>query len=217
MDIWAIIPVKSLYASKRRLAHLLNADERANLICQFLQHTLAILAQTTAVQQTLVISSDPRVLKLAWQYGALTIVEAAPQGLNVAVTQAARWAAAQGAEGALILPVDLPFLQASDVEQLVTAVAPAKNAFPCMAICADSAGEGTNALLLCPPGEFVFHYGPYSFQHHLAEAEKRNLSVRIVASPGVQFDLDTEKEWRIYTQRAFEGDNRQATSVNHTS
>ena len=207
MDTWAIIPVKSLHASKKRLAHILTAAERADLIHHFLQHTLSILEQTTAVQQTLVISSDPRVLNLAWQYRAWTLAETVPaedllDGLNVAVSQATTWAAAQGAASILILPVDLPLMQVNDVERMVTAVQHAQpNGWTqpaSMAICTDKVGQGTNALCISPPGNFTFHYGPGSFQKHIAEAARHNMSVQIVAAPNLQFDLDTESDWHIY-------------------
>ncbi len=207
MDTWAIIPVKSLQASKKRLAHILTAAERADLIHHFLQHTLSILEQTTAVQQTLVISSDPLVLNLAWQYRAWTLAEkvstAEPsQSLNAAISQATAWVTEQGATNILILPVDLPFMQIDDIERMVTAVQRTQQngwvQSAGVAICPDKAGQGTNALFISPPNNFRFCYGPGSFQKHLAEAAHHNLSVQIVTAPNLQFDLDTETDWHIY-------------------
>lgn len=207
MDTWAIIPVKSLQASKKRLAHILTAAERADLIHHFLQHTLSILEQTTAVQQTLVISSDPLVLNLAWQYRAWALAEkvsaAVPeQGLNTAISQATTWVIEQGATNILVLPVDLPFMQIDDVERMVTAVQQTQQdgwaQSAGVAICPDKAVQGTNALFISSPNNFRFHYGPGSFQKHLAEAAHHNLSVQIVTAPNLQFDLDTETDWHIY-------------------
>lgn len=226
MSIWAIIPVKSLHESKRRLAHLLAAEERAALMQQFLRGVLQVLSEVEAIDQTLVISSDPRVWRLAQAYGALVEKEESAHGLNAAVTHAVSLAVARGATGTLILPADLPFLQAADVGMMLAAVAVARpcptgaavwpqaphvlaNAHahdshatedqrPQLVICSDREGDGSNGLLLYPPGAFTFHYGPGSFQQHLAEAQRRDMIVCTVDAPGLQFDLDTEADWLAY-------------------
>lgn len=201
MGIWAIIPVKSLRESKRRLARLLSADERAQLIERFLHNALATLNQVTVVHATIVISSDPVALAAARRHGAHALLETAPCGLNTAVAEAVAFAVAQGAAGVLILPADLPFLHPADVEaMLAVAVGDANGRAPgarrpYIAICTDAARNGTNALLLCPPAGFTFHYGPGSFNLHAAEARRRGMLVHEVCAPGLQFDLDTEADW----------------------
>jgi 2-phospho-L-lactate guanylyltransferase len=207
MDIWAIIPVKSLQGSKRRLAHMLSAEARAQLIWRFLDNALVVLNQVTAVHTTLVISSDADVLALAQQRGAHVVAEAEPHGLNTAVAEALKFAVARGAEGVLILPADLPFLRVDDVEAMLAVAAAATKGGnerespprqPFMAICTDAARNGTNALLLCPPAGFTFHYGPGSFGHHVAEALRCGMLVHEVSAPGLQFDLDTETDWLAF-------------------
>ncbi|UCC53760.1 MAG: NTP transferase domain-containing protein [Anaerolineaceae bacterium] len=220
MDIWVLIPVKSLFKSKNRLAHLLTAEQRAQLIRGLLKQELAVLNQIPAITQVLVISSDPTVWALARQYGAQVEEEPGSQGLNIAVRRGMVVAAANGASGALLLPVDLPFITASDVMLLLNAgldmpivnaqadkllTSAGDNGSQCsksnisvMAICGDEEGEGTNALFLDPKTIFTFHYGPGSFQRHVQEANRRGLTVRIVHAPGLQFDLDNEKDWLIY-------------------
>ena len=214
MDIWALIPVKSLYRSKIRLAHLLTAEQRAQLIYGLLQQELAILSKIPDISEILVISGDSAVRSLARQYGALVEEEPEPQGLNAAVKRGMTIAAANGASGALILPVDLPFVTATEVTMIVNAGLGKRTADletddallwsggkgngRILAISADEDGAGTNALFLDPRMEFTFHYGPGSFQLHIQEAERRGLGVHIVSAPGLQFDLDTEKDWFIY-------------------
>jgi 2-phospho-L-lactate guanylyltransferase (CobY/MobA/RfbA family) len=65
-------------------------------------------------------------------------------------------------------------------------------------ICSDHTNEGTNALLLSPPTGFVYRYGDDSFQQHLDEAERLGMKRRIVNTPGITFDLDTEHDWETY-------------------
>ena len=71
-----------------------------------------------------------------------------------------------------------------------------------MAICSDREGDGTNALLVCPPTGFTFQYGPGSYQRHLAEAERLGIAQCIVDTPGIRFDLDTEQDYESYLVRA---------------
>ncbi len=197
--IWAIIPVKPLLTSKNRLAHLLSPAARAALIGDFLARMLAELRQVAGLAEILLVSSDPAVAALARQFGARLLLEERPLGLNTAVAQAANLAAAQGAAGILVLPADLPFLCAADVQGLLDRV----TVEPMLVISSDGRDDGTNALLLNPPGDFTFQYGPGSYRKHLHEAAARSMACVVVQTPGLQFDLDTEKDWQVYHQRRF--------------
>lgn len=205
MSIWAVIPVKPLSDVKRRLAGVLSADERAQLIERFLNHELAVLNET-AVDQVLVVSSDPLVMALARRHGAQVLVEEEVNGLNAAVTLGVAEATAARADGVLVLPADLPFLTTEDIGLLLQTVRIGQNGGrrqaarpPLLAICADKLGEGTNALFLAPPtAAFAFHFGPGSFRRHVAEAAHHGLACHIVSSPGLSFDLDTAADWQRY-------------------
>lgn len=220
MDIWALIPVKSLLESKRRLSHLLPAEQRAELIRGLLQRELSVLSQVSAIDNVLVISSDPTVWDIARQYGALVEEERESRGLNTAVARGMAIAAGKGASAALLVPVDLPFIIASDVDLLIktgldkttwdqepsrssdsqgnNGLRSSKEYGRVMAICSDEDGDGTNAIFINPAQEFSFHFGPGSFQSHIQEAQKRGLTVRIVSTPGLNFDLDNENDWFTY-------------------
>lgn len=197
-SVWAIIPVKPLHQSKSRLAAVLPAVERASLIRGILQRTLAVLADATGVAQTLVVSSDRTVLQTAVSHHALTLAEPGPQGLNRAAADGVAAAAAAGAEAALILPADLPFLRPADVAMMVETLGWGQTSAGVMSICPDGRYRGTNALLLAPPQPFTFHYGRHSFPRHMEEAARRRRARHVVRTEGLQFDLDTEQDWRIY-------------------
>lgn len=207
MIIWAIIPVKPLRDSKSRLSHILSPDDRAALTSRLLRNTLNVLRQVHDIHRTLVVSRDPAVLKLARQYEAVTFGESDKQDLNLALTRATHIAVAQRAESVLILPSDLPFLTPEDVEMMITGSDP--NALNGngnghgfrsrhVAVCPDHNNEGTNALLVCPPTSFTFQYGPNSFELHLEEAARLGMDRRIIHTPGIKFDLDTEKDWETF-------------------
>jgi 2-phospho-L-lactate/phosphoenolpyruvate guanylyltransferase len=196
MSIWVIIPVKHLHDSKHRLAHLLSPDERAGLIYQFLERILTVLTHAQAIDHVLVVTGDPVVTALAQEKGAGVLVEAKPKGLNPAVNLGVKRAIAEGAGAVLVLPADLPFVRPDDIESMVNTLT--GHGRPLMAISGDELEDGTNALLLAPPGGFTFQYGPGSFQAHLEEAHTRDRTAIIVNAPGLRFDLDTESDWLVY-------------------
>lgn len=214
MDIWAIVPVKSLLESKGRLAHLLSPESRAQLVRDLLLHVLAVVRETTRITQLLVISSDPEVRQIADAFGALAVKEEAPFGLNSAVSHAYNLAAQARAGAVLILPADLPFVTRTDLDLVIDAGLEdsshgASSENPAMAICSDRRGDGTNALFLRPCVDFEFRYGPNSLQHHIHEAIERSYQVRLVDARGLQFDLDTEVDWQ-----AFQAQNNQEPVIN---
>lgn len=195
-ETWVVLPVKPLAAGKTRLANLLTAVERANLLHSFLQRQLAQLVEQPGVDSVLVVSSDTAVHALARQYGAAVLAEPYPLGLNTAVAQASHFARTRGAARALVLPADLPFVQPADVAMMLHA---ARGAGPLLAVCPDQIYTGTNALLLQAwPPAFRFRYGRGSFDAHLQEAQRHEMAVHIVETPGLMFDLDTEADWHSY-------------------
>jgi len=220
MDVWTILPVKSLAESKGRLARLFSPGERAQLMRSLLDHVLATIQDVPRITKTLVISRDPEVWRLAQTYGALVVEETMPYSLNSAVEHAYGFAAENGASAVLILPADLPFVTTADINLILDAglgdshgngaggmtavefapslTQPANPQQPVMAICSDRRDSGTNGLLLRPTLDFKFHYGVNSYNEHIKEAVERNFLVRLVNAAGLQFDLDTEEDWQIF-------------------
>ena len=213
MTTWAIIPVKPLRYGKSRLAHILTAEERAALTSNMLRRTLKVLNEVTGIFRCLVVSRDPVALKIGRQFGASTYNEGEKQDLNVALSRGAHIAAAQEATGILVVPADLPLITVEDVEVviagLVPTIAPLRAAGAtngsisfrrprAAAICPDHDEDGTNALYVSPPTGFEFQYGEGSFERHLREAERLGMEARIVHTPGLKFDLDTEEDLQTY-------------------
>lgn len=194
MAIWAIIPVKSLAETKSRLTAVLSPTERASLTQFLLQRTLDVLATSGVVAQVVVVSRDTAVQQLATTHGALTLAEPPGAGLNGAIQEGARLAAIAHASRLLVLPADLPFLTAVDV-QIVANNTP----HLAMGICPDRHEQGTNGLLLPALIDFPFQFGVGSFQKHVAAAGYGRLTPHIVRTPGWQFDLDTAEDWDVYS------------------
>jgi 2-phospho-L-lactate guanylyltransferase len=186
VSIWAIVPVRPFAEGKSRLAALLSRDERARLNAVFFRHTLAIAMQAVGRGSTLVVSSSESLLEMAAAQGARTLMEEPPHELNAALTQAARWAMAEGATALLSVSCDLPFLTAADLRDMLDGAAGAD-----LVIASDRLGTGTNAMLVRPPLGLPYRYGSGSFAAHLAAAHAAGLATRIICRPGLAFDIDT--------------------------
>ncbi len=198
MTTWAIVPVKQLHHAKSRLAPTLSAEERAALMRCLLRRLLMVLGDVKQVDEIVVVSRDQEVSRIAAGQHTHVVCEDEGVGLNGAVQLGQAYAVERGASAILILPTDLPFVTPGDVAALwgETAVSP-HNAV----ICSDRHQEGTNALLLPAATPFRFQYGAQSYQKHVSEAEHRQLKVQTAVIPGLQFDLDTLGDWKVYRER----------------
>ena len=201
MSTWIVIPVRSLTDGKRRLAPVLDPDERAGLVRRMFLRTLE--AAIEAGPPVLVVSPDPAALTLARDRGATGLEEPRPVALNHALELAAREAAARGATALLVVSADLPDLGAEDLRAMLPPqpAAPGAPADAVVRLAPDEAGIGTNALFVRPPGLLSFEYGETSCRRHLEQARARGARVERVDRPGLGFDLDTPDDLEHHEQR----------------
>jgi len=210
MNIWLIIPVKSLRESKSRLANVLTGDQRRELTSHLLSRTIEVGCQVNSIQRILVVTPDPEVELLTRSQEVTVILEEERRGLNSALAQS-RDFAGHYADWILILPCDLPFISVDDIERLLVPLLGPNTESPrtiseqnlgLMVICPDLHEDGTNALLLSKAGDFTFRFGENSFQKHLLEASNRGLKAARVHPEGIRFDLDSEDDWFEYLKRS---------------
>ena len=184
--IWAIIPIKDLIQAKQRLSGLLSGPERRALGLAMLEDVLGALTKAQGLGGIMLVSSDADACDLARRYGARILSETGSDGLNPAVTRAARLLASEGVAGVLVLHGDIPLAKAAEVDQLLAALGPAH----AIAIAPDSADSGTNAMAVCPPDLIAFRYGRDSFSAHLQEAAAKGITPQILDLPSLAFDVD---------------------------
>ncbi len=200
-----VVPVKHLAESKSRLAPALTDAERQALALRLLHGVLGVVQQAQAQlgASGIVVSPDPAVLALAATYTLLPLLETGlpPSGyelrltpyadppLNAALEQATRFAASQGASAVLVLPADLPLLTLADVERLWRDSQQLYSA-RAMVIAPDSRGQGTNALLVRPPGALPYAFGPGSFQRHCDQARRLGIAWHVHRSARLGLDVD---------------------------
>ena len=102
-----------------------------------------------------------------------------------------------GATAIVVLPADLPGIDALAVDSLVEAaaratrdLAPGAEPEGIVAIVADRHGAGTNALLVSPPTLVEPAFGPGSLARHHTAAEAAGARILELDGP-LSFDLDT--------------------------
>ena len=193
MTLWAIIPVKPLRRGKSRLSGVLSLEARTALNHYLLSNTLEILASVPEIEYSLVVSRDPQALTIAREYGARTVQEQGSPQLNVALTRATMVALSHSVQGVLIVPADLPLLTIDDIHEVVKqAVDP-----PVVVITPDRHHQGTNALLISPPGLIQYEYGPDSFHRHCLQAERAGVRLEICERGSVALDIDFPEDLEL--------------------
>jgi len=187
MSTFAIIPVKTLLESKKRLSVVLNPQERQTLTLAMLEDVLNAVKRSI-VCQTVVISSDSSVEELAKDFGVSYLRERKPE-LNQAVKQATEWCIQNKANSVLILPADIPLIIPEDINRIV------KLGFKETAVViSPSQNGGTNALLQKPPDSIPTYFGPNSFSRHKTEALHRGIPTMVYRSKRVAMDIDSLKD-----------------------
>jgi 2-phospho-L-lactate/phosphoenolpyruvate guanylyltransferase len=167
------------------LAPILDPGARAGLTLYMMGRVVRAIAEA-GVEDVCVVSPDRMVLEEAKRRGATPLVQES-RGLNPALEEGRRRALELGASTLLVLPADLPLLDAGDVRAVLQEVGEG----PSAVISPDGGRSGTNALLIQPPDVLPFAFGADSFEAHLGAARRRSLDVRICERPHLAFDLDT--------------------------
>jgi 2-phospho-L-lactate/phosphoenolpyruvate guanylyltransferase len=183
--VYAVVPVKDLRGTKSRLAPVLDPGARAGLTLYMMGRVVGAIREA-GIEDVCVVSPDRMVLEEAKRRGATPLIQES-RGLNPALEEGRRRAMGLGASKLLVLPADLPLLDAEDV----LAVLREAGGEPTVVIAPDGARSGTNALLIQPPDVLPFAFGTGSFEAHLGAARRRGLDVRVCERSHLAFDLDT--------------------------
>jgi 2-phospho-L-lactate guanylyltransferase len=196
-----VIPVKPLVRAKSRLADILNAEQRATLADLMYRQVLSVAASVPTLAGVLVISRDPQALAIAREFNVRTIQENTRSDLNPALSRATEMIKVWRAEAILILPADLPFITPGDVTSIIALA----RKEPCVVIATDRDADGTNAMLVRPPGLFKYEYGARSFDRHIALARAMGADVQVYASDSISLDIDVPHDLMLYNQRVATG------------
>jgi 2-phospho-L-lactate guanylyltransferase len=189
MSVWLVVPMKSLHEGKSRLAPALDPMRRRAFLERLLLRTLERAAQFPGLERTLLVSGCSETRTRAAEFGAQVLEERACVGLNGALRQAQLAVRRLGASHMLVVPCDLPLLDAEDLRRLAEA-----GSAHSVGIAPDRARQGTNGLCLEASLEFAFSFGPGSFVRHLEHVRQLGMQCVPVESVGLAFDVDLPED-----------------------
>jgi 2-phospho-L-lactate guanylyltransferase len=160
-----------------------------------LELTLRKLQQVDAIGGILVISRDTAALSLARRLNVQTVQESGAPELNDALGRATNVVMSWNAKSCLILASDMPLITVHDIEALVRL---SEQQLEGVVIATDRRKDGTNALLIKPPGLIPYRYGEHSFDRHIEEANAIGASIHVYESPTLALDVDVPDDLEAY-------------------
>ena len=186
-----LIPVKSLANAKQRLASILDQPTRTRLAQAMLFDVIDALRACVSRTEVSIVTSDPFALELAQRFEFQIIPDSANRSETDAIEMATRFCEEQGIDSTLVMPADIPLIQASEIEKILQA-APSEGSV--LVPAAD--GRGTNAAFRRPAGLFPLRFGNDSFKPHLAAARGTEKPCVVLSLPGIALDIDNAFDLR---------------------
>jgi len=184
-----LVPVKNLSAAKQRLAAVLDQPARTELAQAMLQDVVATLAAWARRPACALVTSAPFAIELAKQYDFEIIPDLANPGETGAIEMATRLCVERGLDSTLVIPADIPLIQASELDQILEH-APDEGSL--LVPAAD--GRGTNAAFRRPANLFPLRFGNDSFKPHLAAAQATGKPCIVLQLPGIAIDVDNPED-----------------------
>lgn len=189
-----LIPIKNTSGAKQRLASVLDQPSRTRLAQAMLHDVLSALHDWSDCPRVGVVTGDPFAIQLAREYGFELIPDAEDPGETAAIEMATRLCVEWGEQDTLVIPADIPLLQAWELEEILKH-APVQGSV--LVPAAD--GRGTNAAFRRPPNLFLLRFGNDSFKPHLAAAQETGQSCIVLNLPGIAVDVDNPEDLQELT------------------
>ncbi len=196
-----LLPIKDLRHSKQRLAGFLSPEERFGLARAMLADTLNAVRGVRGADKVFVVTNYAPAMRAVKENGWELLWEEHQISESVSVDAASRECEKRGITAVLRVPLDVPLVQASDIDDLLAVE------------CSDSAlvivpsrdGTGTNAILRTPPTLFPSHFGSGSFAKHCNEAQRAAAQVLVRRNARLEMDVDDEADLRALVQHDLSG------------
>ena len=188
MTIEAVVALKTLSQSKRRLSAVLNDEQRSDLVEAMAQDVLSCLMRHPEIEAVHVVCGEgwtrdvfPEGPLVVWQEA-----ESHDHGLIAAYEMVA---ARTGAERLLFIHADLPFLGQEDISAVIAASLDHHAVFS-----PDFTETGTNAVLRWRHQSLPLCFGKDSFARHQQAAKAAETRWRVVRASGVARDVDEPED-----------------------
>jgi 2-phospho-L-lactate guanylyltransferase len=196
-----LLPVKDLNNAKKRFMGVLTPEERFALAGAMLADTIRAVRGVRCAERIFVVTNYEPVMQLAEENRWEILREEQQISESHSVDAASKICEQWGVSGLLRLPLDLPLIQSSDIDELLIADCQA----PALVIVPSRDGTGTNAMLRTPPTLFPSHFGSGSFAKHLAEAEMTGARVILRRNARLEMDVDDEADLRALLEHDLSG------------
>ena len=196
-----LLPIKDLRQAKQRLAPLLNPEERFALAQAMLADTIRAVRGVRSADKIFVVTNYIPAMQAAEANGWELLREKQQVSESISVDAASLQCAERGVTSLLRLPLDVPLVQASDIDELLAVDCAA----PALVIVPSRDGTGTNAILRTPPALFPSHFGVGSFTKHCGEAERAGAQIVLRRNERLEMDVDDEADLRALARRALRG------------
>ena len=180
-----LIPVKNLAGAKQRLASVLDQSARTELAQAMLFDVLQILGACKDRPPVALVTNDPFACQLALRFSFEIIEDRVNSGETDAIEMATQVCLARGIDSTLVLPGDIPLIQAWELEKILKS-SPKEGSV--LVPAAD--GRGTNAVWRRPAALFPLRFGNDSFKPHLASAQATQKPCVVLELPGIALDVD---------------------------
>ena len=188
MTIEAVVALKTLSQSKRRLSAVLNDEQRSDLVEAMAQDVLSCLMRHPEIEAVHVVCGEgwtrdvfPEGPLVVWQEA-----ESYDHGLIAAYEMVA---ARTGAERLLFIHADLPFLGQEDISAVIAASLDHHAVFS-----PDFTDTGTNAVLRWRHQSLPLCFGKDSFARHQQAAKAAETRWRVVRASGMARDVDEPED-----------------------
>jgi len=159
-----LLPIKDLRNAKQRMVPLLSPEERFALVQAMLADTIRAVRGVKKADKIFVVTNYAPAMEMAKESGWELLREETQISESVSVDAASCHCAKLGVTSLLRLPLDVPLVQASDIDELLSL----ECAAPALVIVPSRDGTGTNAIRRTPPALFPSHFGTGSFARHCA-------------------------------------------------
>jgi 2-phospho-L-lactate/phosphoenolpyruvate guanylyltransferase len=196
-----LLPVKDLRNAKQRLAGVLTPEERFGLASAMLTDTIRAVRGVRRVDRIFVVTNYGPATQAARENGWEILPEEQQISESVSVDAASRQCEERGVTAVLRLPLDVPLVEARDIDELLAVGCSA----PALVIVPSRDGTGTNAILRTPPTLFPSHFGSGSFAKHCSEAERAGAKIWTRRNPRLEMDVDDEADLRALAQHDLSG------------
>ena len=180
-----LVPIKDTAAAKQRLAGVLDQAARTELARAMLHDVLTTLHNWEKRPAVGIVTSDSYATKLAAEYGFEVIPDPDNPGETGAIEMATRVCVERGVAETLVIPADIPLIQASELEEVLRQAPPEGSV-----LVPAGDGRGTNAALRRPANLFPLKFGNDSFKPHHAAAQATGKPCVVLKLPGIAVDVD---------------------------